>query len=135
VRKDQHAVTVVVDGVNTGIWDVLTGGEVDSDEVTYKPGAMGARISLGGSVNVGTVTLQRLFDLARDSQIIHWLIGRAGKGEAVVSKQPLDVDGNAFGRPIVYTGKLKKVQAPEADSTSTDPAQVELEVTPTGTVT
>jgi hypothetical protein len=135
VRKDQHAVTVVVDGVNTGIWDVLTGGEIDSEEVTYKPGAMAPRISLGGSVNVGGLTLQRLFDLTRDSAIIHWLISRAGKGDVVASKQPLDVDGNAFGRPIVYTGKLKKVQPPEADSTSTDAAQVELEVTPTGTVT
>lgn len=133
-RLDQYDVRVSVDGTDLGTYDKLTGGEVDSEETTYKPGAMGPRVSLGGSVNVGTVVVSRLYDLARDHQIVHWLIGRAGKGQAVVSKQPLDIDGNVFGRPIVYSGKLKRVTAPEADSESSDPALIELEVTPAGTV-
>ena len=117
-RVDQYDVTVTVDGTPLGTFDSLSGGEIDSEETTYKPGGMGNRISLGGSVNVGNVTVGVLYDLSRIHTIVHWLISRVGKGKIVVKKQPLDVDGNAFGRAIVYTGKLKQVNPPEHDSTS-----------------
>jgi hypothetical protein len=80
------------------------------------------------------VTLSRLYVLNRDHDRIHWLISRAGKGTCVVSRQPLDVDGNAYGRPLVYTGTLKAVTPPEVDSESSDAAKIELEITPAGTV-
>ncbi len=134
MRQDQYDVTVAVDGVDLGTWDTLSGGEVDSEETTYKPGAMAPRISLGGSVNVGNVTVGRLFDVIRDGQIIHWLISRAGKGSIVIKKTPLDVDGNVAGRPLTYSGKLKQVNPPEHDSNSADAAVLELEMTPAGTV-
>jgi len=134
MRQDQFAVTVVVDGTDLGTFDTFSGGEIDSEEVTYKPGGMAPRVSLGGSVTPGNVTVSVLFDLARFQEIIHWLISRAGKGEIVVNKQPLDVDGNAFGRPLVYRGKLKQVNPPEHDSESSDAAKIELEMTPAGTV-
>lgn len=134
MRQDQYDVKVSVDGRDLGTFDKLTGGEIDSEETTFKPGAMGARISLGGSVNVGAVTVSVLYDLARIHTLVHWLISRVGKGSAVVSKQPLDVDGIAFGRPIVYSGKLKQVNPPEVDSESSDAALIELEITPAGTV-
>jgi hypothetical protein len=134
MRQDQNNVTVTVDGRALGTFDKKSGGEIDSEETTYKPGAMGARVSLGGSVNVGSVTVSRLFDLVRDGQIVHWLIGRVGKGDVVVKQQPLDVDGNAYGRGLTYRGKLKQVNPPEVDSESSDAALIELEVTPSGTV-
>jgi hypothetical protein len=136
MRQDQFAVSVNLDGVDLGIWDKLTGGEVDSEETTYKPGAMAPRVSLGGSVNVGNVTVSRLFDIDRDGGIVHWLIGRAGKGSIVIKKTPLDVDGNADTaiKPLTYSGKLKQVNAPEVDSESSDAALIELEMTPAGTV-
>jgi len=133
-RLDQFAIGVSVDGTDLGIFDKMSGGEVDSDETTYKPGAMGARISLGGSQNIGVVTLSRLYDLTRDHLIVHWLITRAGKGWVVIKKKSLDVDGNVWGDPLVYTGRLKMVHPPEPDSTSSTEALLELEVTPTGTV-
>lgn len=137
-RKDMYDVTVTVDGRQLGgnnTFDTMTGGEVDSDELKYKPGGMAPMVSLGGTTTVGQVVIGRLYDLKRDHPLIHWLISRVGKGNVVVKKQPLDVDGNAYGRPLVYTGKLKRVLPPEVDSTSTDAAIVELEVTPAGTVT
>ena len=133
-RLDQYDVKVTVDDVDLGTFDKLSGGEIDSEETTYKPGGMGARVSLGGSVNVGNVTVSRLYQLNRDHLLVHWLITRAGKGEIVVAKQPLDVDGNVFGRPIVYSGRLKQVNPPEVDSESSDAALIELEMTPVGTV-
>lgn len=133
-RVDQYAITVAVDDRDLGIFDKLSGGEIDSEETTYKPGAMGSRISLGGSQNVGNVTITRNYDLNRDHLIVHWLASRAGKGWIVVKKQPLDVDGNAFGRPLTYSGRLKQVNPPEVDSEGTDAALIELEMTPVGTV-
>lgn len=134
-RRDMYDTRVSVDGKNLGTFDVLTGGETDTDELTYKPGGMAPAISLGGSVTVGQVVVSRLYALDRDHASIHWLMSRVGLGDVVINKQPLDVDGYAFGKPLVYRGKLKRVTPPEVDSTSTDAATIELEVTPAGRVT
>src|SRR5215467_11871932 len=133
-RVDQFDIGVSVDGRNLGTWDKMSGGEVDSEETVYKPGGMGARISLGGSQTIGTITLSRIYDLNRDHLNVHWLISRAGKGWVVIKKKSLDVDGNVFGAPLVYTGRLKLVHPPDPDSEGADAAQIELEVTPAGTV-
>jgi len=134
MRKDTWDVTVVVDGRKFWTWDVMTGGETDSDQLTYKPGGMANAVSLGGSVTVGQVVLSKLYDLQRDTAQIKWLLSRVGKGNVVINKQPLDVDGNAYGSALVYHGILKRVTPPEVDSTSTDAATYEIEVTPAGLV-
>jgi hypothetical protein len=133
-RVDQYDVRVTIDGRDLGTFGRMAGGEIDSEETTYKPGGMGPRISLGGSVNVGNVTVGILYDLASVHTLVHWLISRVGKATMVVNKQPLDVDGNAFGRALVYSGKLKMVTPPEPDSEANDAAFLELEMTPAGTV-
>lgn len=139
-RQDQYNISLWVDNFLTGTWDKLDGGEVDSAETKYKPGNMGGAVSLGGSIEVGNITLSRLYDLFRDHGVpgdahgVHWLMERAGKGQCKVSRQPLDVDGHAFGDPIVYTGTLKTVTPPPVDSESADAAVIECEITPNGTV-
>lgn len=134
-RQDQYAVTASLDGRDLGIFETFTGGEIDSSETTFKLGAMGPRVSLGGSVEPGNVTIGTLFDLSRWQPVIHWIVSRVGKGTLTVKKQPLDVDGNAFGDPLTYTGKLKQCNPPEVDANSGDAAMLELEMTPAGTVT
>lgn len=131
----QFNVSADVDGRQLGVFDTFAGGEIDSDEIRYRPGGMGAPISLGGPVNVNNVTIGRAYDLQIDGALINWLIGRVGKGTITVKKLPLDADGNAFGRPLTYTGKLKQVMPPAHDSNATDVAVIELEMVPTGTVT
>lgn len=134
-RVDQYSITVTIDGVSWGVFDKMTGGEVDSEETTYKPGGMGSRIALGGSQTIANVVISKLYDLATVHTKIHDLITRVGKATIVVKKQPLDVDGNAGAlRPLTYTGKLKRVHPPEPDSESADAALLELEMTPVGTV-
>jgi hypothetical protein len=133
-RVDQYDVTVTVDGQLLGTFGKMTGGEIDSDETTVKPGAMAPRVSLGGSVNVGNVTVSTLYDLQTIHGIIHWLASRCGKAAMVVKKQPLDADGNAFGKALTYTGMLKQVNPPEVDAESSDAAWLELEMTAAGTV-
>jgi hypothetical protein len=134
-RKDQYDVKLIVDGTNLGTFDTLTGGEVDSDELKYKPGGMAPSISLGGSTTIGQVVLGRNYRLQRDHLAVHRLLARVGKAAAVVVKQPLDADGNAYGKPLNYRGVLKRVLPPEVDSMSTDPAILEIEITPEGNVT
>lgn len=134
-RKDQYDVKLIIDGVNLGTWDTLTGGEVDSDELKYKPGGMAPSISLGGSTNIGQVVVGRNYRLQRDHLRVHWLLARVGKAVAVIVKQPLDPDGNAFGKALNYRGILKRVLPPEVDSQATDAAILEVEITPEGNVT
>lgn len=117
MRNNQHAVTLTVDGVPTGVWDTKAGGEVDSEETKHRRGGMGPVRSLGGSTTVGNVTLTRLLDQdTNDPDTMRWLMSRAGKGEAVASDQFLDREGNAFGRPFVYTGTIKTVTPPDHDA-------------------
>ena len=134
MRQDQWRVSCIVDNVDLGTFDKQSGGEIDSEETTYKLGGMGPRISLGGSVTPGNLTVQVLYDLATIHPVVHWLAQRAGKGEMKVIKQPLDVDGNAFGRALSYRGKLKQVNPPEVDSESSDAALLELEMTVSGNI-
>jgi hypothetical protein len=133
-RQDAFDVTVKVDGTDLGVWSKCDGGAVDSDELTYAPGGMGPKVSLGGHATVAEVTVTALYDLDFFQPLIHWLIGRAGKGQAVINKQPLDADGNAFGRALVYSGILKTVTPPVHDANASAAAEIVLAVTPLGTV-
>ena len=136
MRKDQHRVTVSIDGQRLGVFDVMTGGETDSDELKYRPGGMAPVISLGGVVTVGQLIVSRLYELNRDHTNVHWLLSRVGKGQAVVTKNVLDPNRNPFGKPLVTKGILKRVTPPEVDSNATgDAAVIEIEVTPEGVVT
>jgi hypothetical protein len=129
--QNQYDVSVAVDGVGQlGTFDTLSGGEIDSDEQKYRPGGMQPSISLGGAAEMGNVTVSRNYELDRDHAIVKQLYAAAGRAAMTVSKQPLDSDGNIFGAPLVYQGKLKRVQAPEHDSNSSDPAMLELEMAP-----
>lgn len=128
-RQDTYSVNVRIGGTNYGVFDKMTGGEVDSEEFKYKPGAMAPPVSLGGTKTVTNVIVSRLYRLERDHDRAQTLINMTGKASVTISKQPLDVDGNAYGSPIVYTGTLKRVGFPEHDSESNNPGMLEIEVT------
>lgn len=133
-RKDQYSVGVSINSVDYGIWDKMTGGEMDSDEKKYKPGGLKPEISLGGTRTVTNVTVSRLYDLNRDHTKVKDIIAAVGNATVNIKKQPLDVNGSAFGEPIVYQGKLKSCKPPEADSESGDAAMVEIEVSTAGII-
>jgi hypothetical protein len=131
-RKDTYNVTVTVDGRRLGTFDKSTGGDLDSDEFKYYPGGMVPPVSLGGKVNPGNVVVTRLYRLARDHQAVQFLYNCVGRKEGTVVRQPLDIEGNPYGSPIVWNGTLKRVTVPEVDSESSDPGLLELEFTPMG---
>lgn len=140
-RQDTWSVTVQCEDVtvasrpmrNLGVWDKKQGGETDSEEYKYSPGAMAGTVSLGGRKNVGNVTVSRLYRLLRDhATVLRMLISGAGKARIVIAQQPLDINGNVFGNPIVWNGTLKRVSPPEVDSESSDAALIEIEATVEG---
>lgn len=133
-RTDQYSLTLAIDGEDFGVWDKLTGGDIDSSETKYKPGAMAPEVSLGGSVSVSDLVIDRLYVLDRDHVAIPGLVDKVGKGQCTIVKQPLDLNKNAFGKPIVYTGVLKTLNLPDADSEGTAAALITLTVSAASTV-
>jgi hypothetical protein len=139
-RKDTYTVSVLlhhtVNGASTttdlGVWDGLTGGDLDSDEAKYWPGGMAPQVSLGGHRNPSNIVLKRLYRLQRDHDRLNLLLHNVGRGTVEIHKLPMDIDGNTYGKPLNYSGKLKRVTPPEHDSTSSDPGIIEMEVTPDG---
>jgi hypothetical protein len=135
MRKDQWRTTVTVDGIgDLGVFDTFTGGEVDSDNVTYRPGGMAPAISLGGAQVVNNVTVGRIYQQGRDNLLEPQLLAAAGRASMTVTKAPLDADGNKFAAGRVWRGRLKQVTTPEVDSNSGDAALLVLEMVPAGAV-
>lgn len=133
MRKDMFRVSLTVDGVDWGVWASKTGGKIDSEAISYKDGGMTPGESLGGPRNVEVITLERRYKHQRDHDRIQKLFNATGKGKCVVKQQPLDENGAAYGRPIVWTGTLKSTSTPDVDANSTsDAATYAVEITPDG---
>lgn len=121
-RQDTYTVNVQLRNpstqamVNLGVWDKMSGGAVDSDAVQYYPGGMAPPVAIGGKRTTSDVVVTRLYRLERDHDIIGWLMDAAGGSDMIVTKQPLDLQGNKYGRPIVYKGTLKTTTPPDVDS-------------------
>lgn len=131
-RSDTYDVEVSINGIGFGTFDKMEGGEIDSKEVKYAPGNMGEEESLGGKRTVSNVVVRRLYKLGRDHIESQRLINWAGKAPMVVVKQPLDINGVAFGQPIVYRGGMKRVKFPDHDSETNDAGLLEIEMTVDG---
>lgn len=135
MRQDQWSNTVTIDGKPLGVWDTLAGGESDSETTTYRPGGMQPQVSLGGPRTIGDITLGRLLSKASaDWDFLHTLMNRTGQASATVSRQPLDENGNPWGRPLVYRGKVRTCRPGDTDSNSSDAQVWEIVVTPEGSV-
>ena len=133
-RQDKFLITVTVAGVPYGIWDKSTGGERDSDETKYRSGGQPNQVALGGPGTVSNVTAERRFLAERDMAVLKALMPLAGKTRATLTKQPLDDNYSPYGPPLTYSGVLKKVTPPEADSMSSSAALIALEISTDGTI-
>lgn len=139
MRVDQWSLSVSVDGFGPlpGVFDKMTGGEMDSEETKYKPGAMGASLSLGGPQTPGNVVISRLFDYTRDNALCKRLMQKAGRVNMSITKSPMSPDGSVYqdsGASIIYTGLMKRVTPPEVDSEGSGAAMLEIEMSTSGTI-
>lgn len=133
-RQDQFAIHFWCAGEDMGYWDKKTGGELDSEEVKYYPGGTNMSVSLGGRVNPGNVTIQRLYDRDDDhiKNRIGILLNGVGKAKCTVTQTPYDEDGNISPRKLQWKGTLKRVLVPDVDSEATGAALLEVEITTAG---
>jgi hypothetical protein len=137
-REDTYQVTVHIEDmasgvmVDHGVWDKQSGGDLDSTDTVYRPGGMAPPISLGGPKSTTNITVSRLYRLNRDHATVAKLLAAVGSGKMTVAKQPLDIEGNVFGKPIVWSGRLKTVKTPPHDSEASGASLIELEMTVEG---
>jgi hypothetical protein len=131
-REDTYLITCAVDGVDMGVFDTKSGGELDSEESKYKPGGMAGEISLGGTRTFGNLTITRYCDFIRDWPQLKWLASRVGAARGSIGITPLTPMGERAGDPLVYAGTLKTATPPDLDSTGTDAAMLTLEFTVDG---
>lgn len=125
--QHDYLVTVAIDGSPLGVFDSRTGGESDSDIATRWTGE--GRKLYPARGNVGDVTVVRGYERERDHERVRALRLRVGRAQMTVSEQPLDEDGNAWGKPTVWTGILKTVNGGDVNSDSEDPRDLELSMT------
>jgi hypothetical protein len=126
--EQQWLVNVTVDGRDLGIYDSMSGGDVDVDSAKHRPGGMGPEKSYRSLPTYKDVTVSRVLERERDWEILRWLQDKAGGVRAQVSRQPLDEDGNAWGTPMTWAGRLGPVKGGDVDSTSSKPTMYEFDV-------
>lgn len=127
----QFRVTLVVDGVACGVWNKLDGGDKDSTETKISPGGMEEDVSIGGKATYDNVSLEKPYALD-DRELADFLDDRVGKGVAEMVQQPLDADGNAYGRPFTKRGTLKKFSTPKHEAAGEAGAMLSVECSVTG---
>lgn len=130
LREDLYNVTVVVTGTDGKkfkfVFDKMSGGAVSAKVTKYRA-ANGTldEILLGGANSVGDITAKVLmtYDIYT---WVSWLMQQNGKADAHVNKQPIDHDGNPFGKALTYKCKLMDVTPPDTDSESDNAALLSL---------
>lgn len=132
-REDLRIGFASIDGVQLGTFDKVTGGDLDSEESKYTA-AGGEEEPLGGRKTTDNVVVARNFKVGRDDLLIQQFAHRRGQATMVVTDQPTDADYNPFGRPLTYTGVLKRISKPDTDSESNDAAMLEVELSAGATV-
>lgn len=129
-REDLYSVVIIIAGSDGQkvkfTFDSLDGGSVTAKETKYRA-ANGTedQQSLGGASEVANVSVKALMTFAM-YQWVPWMLNQTGKADMWVNKQPLDTDGNPFGKALAYKGKLQEVMPPPTNSESDTAAMLGL---------
>lgn len=136
MRQDQWLNTLTIAGKNYGVWDTLAGGDIAFSENKYKKGGMKPEKTLGGTKTVNNVTLGRLLDIedADDWDLLKGLMVLEENTPATISRQPLDADGNPFGKPLGYTGLVLQAMPGDTDANQEGPQVWSVVISTDGTV-
>lgn len=138
--KSQYLVTMTgtYRGVkyDFGVWDRKTGGDVQADITKHRPGGMGAEETYGGQAQTTDLVLTRVKKRQGRDDIAKIAILRqmVGRGEVVVTEQPLDQDANKYGKPSVHRGVVMRVSGADVDSNSNDADLYEVGISTRGTI-
>lgn len=124
----QYLVTANVAGRDLGVFDKRTGGDTTVASVKHRPGGMGPEKSYRALPTFSDLTCSRVYERERDHELVRWLRNAAGSVRAQVTEQPLDEDGNAWGTPTTWSGRLTNVKPGQADSGSSTVRMFEFDV-------
>jgi hypothetical protein len=121
-REDLYSVTVILVGTDGQkvkfTFDAMDGGGATAKETKYRPGnGTIDEETLGGANSISNITVKVKMTYAM-YQWVPWMITQNGKATMYVNKQPLDLNGAAFGKPLAYKGGLTAVDPPKTDSMS-----------------
>ena len=125
--QNRTLVTLTIGGINTGVWETLSGREMDTEGGdTYRPAPGDVQRSLGGPKTFGEITVSRTAEPQRDGTLRRRLQALGSRASGSLSEQPLDADLNAFDTPTVWPVRLKGMTPPETDVNSGDRQMLEL---------
>jgi hypothetical protein len=115
----QYLITVQIDGLGPlGVYDNYSGGDATANPPKHRPGGMGPEISYLALPTFNDVTVGRVYDEGRDHELIATLRTLVGRVYGTVIEQPLDADGNPWGSPRTFRGRIASVKDGKTDSTS-----------------
>ena len=116
----QSLITVTVDGKNLGTFDSRVGGITDAEIAKYRAGGGARQRARLGRGDHGDVTVARELHRERDHELARTLRASVGKATISIVEQLLDEDEVPWGKPVTFNGRLKSVDAGDADSNSDD---------------
>lgn len=130
-REDLYNVTLTVEAENKKVVipiDKMTGGAVQGKSTKHRPSnGLENEMGLGGPKSVSNATLTTLQSQEIEENLA-FLLGFAGRANIILSKQPIDENGKAFGKVLTYEGKLLDVTPSPTDSESEKTANIEFTV-------
>lgn len=101
-----------------GVFDKRTGGDTAVTAAKHRPGGWTTEKSYATLPTYADVVVSRVYERDRDHELVRSLINGSGRYMCTVVEQPLDPDGNAWGSPITWRGRLGQVKPGDYDSTS-----------------
>jgi hypothetical protein len=126
--EQQWLATLNVGGVDYGIFDKFTGGDVSAAVNKHRPGGMGPEITYLSLATYSDVTITKVYETQKDHARIASLHTAVGNQLATVTLQPLDDQGAPWGTPRTYQGRITAVKDGGTDSNSNAARMFEVDL-------
>lgn len=125
--QSNWVVHLAVDSQDFGYWAVKEGGGLETEDSSYDD--WDGEVKLGGKRSRAEITLRKLY---RENvhAVYRTLDAKGGFGKVTLTSSPTDDDGVSWGDPIINTGVLGNVKAPDVDKGSSDGGEIELTIRP-----
>lgn len=108
-------------------WMTKSGGNVTTDSVKVYPGGSKTPVILTGVPETDNITVSRAYNATTDAAMLKTLRTEVGSWTGSMTIVETDPDWTAINKTTYGTCILVGVTVPEYESTSSDPATIQLE--------